>query len=332
LRSLCSITMLSPLMQQITLVFHTIPPYILTALVILGAAQVGFLLLRFLHSFWIYFLRPGKNLKKLGQWAVVTGATDGIGQAVAEELARKGMNIVLVSRTQSKLDESAKTIEEKYKVKTNTVAIDFSKDSANLLDPLRRTVADLDVGVLVNNVGASYDYAEYFTELNDEKVSQLIRINVDATTNVTKLILPGMVERKRGAIVNVSSASSLVQEPLYAVYSGTKAYINNFSQALYWENKRRGVSVQVSIPAFVTSKLSKIRQSSFFTPNPKTYARHMVAHIGQDSFILPYWPHALQFFFVLSIPASTLAKVLLSRGLDIRKRALKKKEEATKRQ
>jgi len=321
---------MAPVLQQLTLIYQSLPPTWITILTFFGLFIVVRFLWTFLSAFWRHFLRPARNLKKLGQWAVVTGSTDGIGQAVAEELARKGMNIVLVSRTQSKLDEVAGGIEQKYKVETKTVSIDFSKASPTLLEPLRKAVTGLDVGVLVNNVGASYDHAEYFTDITQEKIDQLIRINVDGTTNVTKMILPGMVERKRGAIVNVSSASSLVCEPLYAVYSGTKAYINNFSEALYWENKAKRVSVQCSIPAFVTSKLSKIRHASFFTPNPKTYARSMVSQIGHDSLIMPYWPHALQFFFILSLPASILSSVLLSRGLDIRRRALKKREESKK--
>jgi 17beta-estradiol 17-dehydrogenase / very-long-chain 3-oxoacyl-CoA reductase len=325
-----SLEVMAPIVQQLQLIYQSLPPTYISLLTLFGIFKVVQFLFTFLTGFWRHFLRPSRNLKKLGQWAVVTGSTDGIGQAVAEELARKGLNIVLVSRTQSKLDEVAGTIEQKYKVETKTVAIDFSKATPTLLEPLKKAVAELDVGVLVNNVGASYDHAEYFTDLTQEKIDQLIRINVDGTTNVTKLILPGMVERKRGAVVNVSSASSLVCEPLYAVYSGTKAYINNFSQALYCECKSKRVSVQCSIPAFVTSKLSKIRHASFFTPNPRTYARSMVGQIGHDSLVMPYWPHALQFFFILSLPGSILSSVLLSRGLDIRRRALKKKEETKK--
>jgi 17beta-estradiol 17-dehydrogenase / very-long-chain 3-oxoacyl-CoA reductase len=81
----------------------------------------------------------------------------------------------------------------------------------------------------------AYDHAEYFHLLEAQKIQQLIRINVTGTTYMTHLVLPGMVERRRGAIINVSSASSLVSEPLYAVYTGTKAYINNFSEALHHE-------------------------------------------------------------------------------------------------
>eukprot|EP01116_Phalansterium_solitarium_P016367 TRINITY_DN3798_c0_g1_i1.p1 TRINITY_DN3798_c0_g1~~TRINITY_DN3798_c0_g1_i1.p1 ORF type:complete len:345 (+),score=133.99 TRINITY_DN3798_c0_g1_i1:61-1035(+) len=285
-------------------------------------------LLKTLCAFYVYFLRPGKNLKKYGAWAVVTGCTDGIGKGLAEQLARKGLNLVLISRTASKLQEQARDIEAKYKVKTKVVAVDFTSTSATLLEPVKQALKDVDVGILVNNVGVSYDHAEFFGELDQERIDAIVRVNVFGTTAMTQLVLPGMVERKRGAIVNVSSVSSLLNEPLYSVYSGTKAYVNNFSQGLYWEYKRYGIHVQASLPGFVATKLSKIRATSLFVPSANAWARAAAAHIGYEALSVPYWSHALQVWIAGLLPTSTVASFLLKNGMSIRRRAHQKKNKA----
>jgi len=312
--------------------FKVIPSWALQVFAVIGAIVVISHLLQLISNFYIHFVRGGKNLKRYGQWAIVTGCTDGIGKAIAEEFAKRGLDLVLISRTQSKLMEQAKELESKFKVKTQIVAVDFSSGSPNLLDPVRAAVKDMDIGILVNNVGMAYDHAEYFHELDASKIEQLVRVNITGTTMMSHLVLPGMVARKRGAIINVSSGSSLISEPLYAVYTGSKAYINNFSESLHSEYKRYGIQVQAQLPGLVTSKLSKIRSPSFFVPNPTSYAKAFVSKIGYEPISISYWTHALQFGIALSLPRNWLSKFLLSRGLDIRARALKKKQQDTKSQ
>lgn len=193
-------------------------------------------------------------------------------------------------------------------------------------------VKDLEVGILVNNVGIAYDHAEYFHLLDAEKINKLIQVNVTATTMMTHIVLPSMVERKRGAIINVSSASSLVSEPLYAVYTGSKAYINNFSESLHYEYSKFGIHVQSQLPGLVVSKLSKVRSTSFFIPSPQSYATAFVNQIGYEPVNISFWTHAIQFGVALALPRQYLSNMLLSRGLDIRKRAYKKKEQEQKQQ
>jgi len=309
-----------------------VPPCVLSIFTVVGAIFVALFAYRIIRGVYIYFLRPAKNLRKYGEWAIVTGCTDGIGKAIAEQFARKGLNLILVSRSIEKLNEQQQEIESKFKVKAKVVQIDFAEDKPNLLEPVKIAIAGLDIGILVNNVGIAYDHAEYFHELDQAKINKLISVNVNATTNMTYLVLPGMVQRKRGAIINVSSASSIVSEPLYAVYSASKQYINTFSEALHHEYKRFGVHVQAQLPALVPSKLSKIRHASFFILSPTNYARAFVAAIGYGPIAISFWAHALQFVVILALPKTIVANALLSRGLDIRRRALKKKAEATKQQ
>lgn len=198
--------------------------FALTAIGFLSLAKLSFASLR-----WIYvsFLRPGKNLKRrYGSWAVVTGSTDGIGKAFAFQFARVGLNLVLVGRNPEKLRETAAAVREKYgKTQVETVVIDFAGDLDGGLARLREKLEGLDVGVLVNSAGASYPYARYFHEVDAELQRTLIKVNVEGVTKVIQAVLPGMIQRKRGAIVNIGSGAAIIipSDPLYAVYAATKS-------------------------------------------------------------------------------------------------------------
>jgi 17beta-estradiol 17-dehydrogenase / very-long-chain 3-oxoacyl-CoA reductase len=179
---------------------------------------------------WLYaaFLRPARPLRRrYGEWAVVTGATDGIGRALAFRLAASGLGVVLVGRNPDKLAAVTDDLSSKHpRAQVRTFVLDFTADDAAArVGELGEFLRGLDVGVLVNNVGASYPYARYFHEADEELVRKLIRLNVEAVTRVTHAVLPGMLERRRGAIMNMGSGASAIMpsDPLYSVYVATKA-------------------------------------------------------------------------------------------------------------
>lgn len=97
----------------------------------------------------------GVNVKSYGKWAVVTGCTDGIGKAYTEQLAKRGLSIVLISRTLEKLNEQARDLQDRFKVETKVIAADFTQPDS-IYPNIRTQLADLDIGILVNNVGMSY--------------------------------------------------------------------------------------------------------------------------------------------------------------------------------
>lgn len=201
-------------------------PFWLVVLFTLGSLSVLRFSLAFLQWVYVNFLRPAKNLKKYGSWALVTGPTDGIGKAFAFQLARKGLNLVLMGRNPEKLKDVSDSILAKYgKTQIKTVVVDFTGDLDDGVKRIRETIEGLDVGLLVNNVGISYPYARFFHEVDEELLKNLIKVNVEGTTKVTQAVLPGMLQRKRGAIVNIGSGAAIVipSDPLYAVYAATKA-------------------------------------------------------------------------------------------------------------
>ena len=269
------------------------------------------------------FLRPGKNLKKLGEWAVVTGATDGIGKAYSLAFAKKGLNVVIISRTESKLQDAKKDIEATG-VKCEYVVCDYSKFDLKARDKVNSAIKDLNVGILVNNVGISYRYPLFFDELSDEEVTQLMDMNILSTTWMTRMVLPGMLERKRGAIINISSGSAMYTLPLLGEYSAAKSYVEKFSRALNAEYSSKGVTCQCQIPFYVATKLAKMRKS-LMVPTPKEYVQKAINWVGYaDAVASPFFLHALQGWVLDQLPDVVVTKIIMDMHLATRKRGKKK--------
>ncbi|RWW22315.1 hypothetical protein GW17_00013496 [Ensete ventricosum] len=205
---------------------QTLPTWLLLAAAVGGLAllRLSFAALRWT---FVTFLRPGKDLRRYGSWAVVTGSTDGIGRAFALQLARRGLNLVLVGRNPDKLRDVADAVRgaRDPPIRVETVVVDLAGDLVDGVARLRTAIQGLDVGILVNNAGVSYPYARFFHEVDEELMRNLIKVNVEGVTTMTQAVLPGMLERKRGAIVNIGSGAAIVipSDPLYAVYAATKA-------------------------------------------------------------------------------------------------------------
>ncbi|KUF95237.1 COP9 signalosome complex subunit 4 [Phytophthora nicotianae] len=290
-----------------------------------GCLVLSRLALQVLGSVYTFFLRPAKSLKGFGQWGVVTGATDGIGKALAMELARKGMNVVLLSRTQSRLEAARDEILAKYpKVEVEILAVDFNRvDEPSVREALQKKMDQVkDVGVLFNNVGVSYDFPEFFDQLPEDRVDSLIKLNVAATTIMTKLVLPAQARRGRQPELRLGPHGRAAAQRIL----GHQEVRGAANAVLAAEYAAKNVHIQCHVPMFVSTKLAKIRHSSFMVPSPATYARASVAQLGYDTLISPYWPHALQIWLYESAPTWLLAKAAMMTHLSLRKRALKKLE------
>lgn len=203
--------------------------------------------------------------------------------------------------------------------------IDFGNFNEDAQAKVKQATKGLDVGVLINNVGQSYDFPMYFDELSDEHVHALVNLNVTSTLYMTRLLLPSMVAKSRGAVVNLASAASRNPSPLLSLYSGAKSFVELFSQSLDAEYKGRGIRVQVQTPLFVATKLAKIRKASLTVPSPAGYAKAAVRFIGYEDSVSPYWSHAFQLYLMSCMPKSLLSIIVLNMHAGLRKRGLKKK-------
>eukprot|EP01096_Ripella_sp_DP13-Kostka_P006521 TRINITY_DN2339_c0_g2_i1.p2 TRINITY_DN2339_c0_g2~~TRINITY_DN2339_c0_g2_i1.p2 ORF type:complete len:315 (-),score=183.69 TRINITY_DN2339_c0_g2_i1:45-989(-) len=277
------------------------------------------------------------NLRKLGAknggWAVVTGASDGIGKSYAVELAKRGFNIFLISRTQAKLESVAAEIEAAYKVKTEVLAIDFQNAGKEEFDLIGERLGSLEkIGVLVNNVGVNYEFPARFGDASNEEDDKLIHVNITVTNHMTKLVLPSMINAKAGAIINLSSMAGVVPTPMLAVYSGTKAYLDAFSQALAVEYAGVGITAQSVTPGLVVSNMSKVRKANLMTCDPRVITSKSIDCLGSKIQISPYWFHTFLITAQLALPARFRLNQLLKYNEGIRKRALRKIELQSKRQ
>lgn len=280
-----------------------------------------------LAAFFYRLLCPVKvDITKFGQWALVTGCTDGIGRAYAIELAKRGLNMILISRTKEKLEQVAKEIQMKNgDVQVKTIPVDFTKDNS-IYETIREEIRGLDIGVLINNVGMSYDYPEYFDKVENSAklVDNMIRCNVDSVAYLTQMILPNMLEKRRGVIVNLSSVSGRRPVPYLGLYSGTKGFVDLFSRSLAAECASRGVLIQSLCPGFVVSKLSGIRRQSLFSPTPEQFVSSAIDRISLP-FTTGYWAHELQDFGQSLLPEFLSNKVTMFVLGSVRSRALKKR-------
>uniref|UniRef100_A0A8C6W0G0 Hydroxysteroid (17-beta) dehydrogenase 12b n=1 Tax=Nothobranchius furzeri TaxID=105023 RepID=A0A8C6W0G0_NOTFU len=280
---------------------------------------------RLLSGFRVWVLGNGRLISpnSLGKWAVVTGATDGIGKAYAEELARRGFSIVLISRSLEKLDDVSKAIASKCGVETKTIAADFS--SAEIYSKIEDGLAGLEIGVLVNNVGISYTYPEFYLNVPnlDTFIDTMVNINITSVCQVKHLVF-----RKKGAILNISSASGMFPVPLLTIYSASKAFVDFFSRGLQAEYKSKGIIIQSVLPFFVATKLSKIRRATLDKPNPERYVAAELNTVGLQTQTYGYLPHAIMGWVTTALlPAKILNSHLMGMGLSQRARYLKKQKQ-----
>lgn len=245
-----------------------------------------------------YFQPQSKRtlVEKYGKWAVVTGSTDGIGKAYAKELARHGLNIVLISRSKDKLIQVSEEIESQFKVETKWIVADFSKK--NIYKNIEDHLEGIPVGILVNNVGTMYDYPEEFANMEEDKIWDMMIINVGACTMMTRMLVNQMKDNRRGAIVNVSSFFNVCFGPYSAVYAASKIYVKYLSKALEWELEPYNITVQLLSPGAIPTNLCKhseyISNNGFLTTHVDDFARQAVFTLGKTNDSTGSWKHSIQ--------------------------------------
>jgi short-subunit dehydrogenase len=196
-----------------------------------------------------------------GSTAVVTGASSGIGEQFARQLAERGHNVVLISRSQDVLEALARELVAKHGVRADVVAADLADAEARDAAVGMVERLELDVDVLVNSAG--FGVYEGFAESDHSRELEQVRLLVEAPLDLTHRWLPGMVARRRGAVINISSASGFQALPYNAGYAAAKAHILLLSEALHTEVKGHGVTVTAVCPGPVKSGFQESSATSF---------------------------------------------------------------------
>ena len=254
-----------------------------------------FKLVAFIWRFSLQYIVPlfgyVHDLRKYGDWAVVTGCTDGIGLQYALQLAAKGFNIVVISRSEEKLEAVSKQITEKFNVKTKIIVYDFAKVDG--YENIAKELEDLDIGILVNNVGMAYGKPVRHDDSDLSKTFNIMTVNMFSCTGMSHAVITGMSKRKRGLMIHISSLASKFHVPFANVYFATKTFMNKYVKCFSYENEGI-IDHQLVLPGYVESKMSKRKASFFFCPTAEDFVRSAIGTIGFADITCGYWSHELQ--------------------------------------
>jgi short-subunit dehydrogenase len=184
--------------------------------------------------------------------ALVTGASSGIGAAIAEELASRGQNLTLAARREELLSQLATELHDRHGVRAGVVACNLADASERDRLAAQVTELGLEVEVLVNNAG--FGYAGDFIDADGARQVEMVKLNCEAIVDLTARYLPEMVRRGRGAILNVASTGGFQPMPKSATYGATKAFVLSHSEALHHELRGTGVSLTAVCPGPVRTE------------------------------------------------------------------------------
>lgn len=217
----------------------------------------------------------------------MTGASSGIGEAFARRLAASGTDLVLVARRADALERLAAELRAAHHVAVEVVPADLATDLG--IHAVGPHVGDLDL--LVNNAG--FGIAKRLADVDAEAVADMVRLNILALASLTHAALPGMLARRHGAIVNVSSVAGFSPSPSYATYNGTKAFVTMFTEALAIELEGTGVRVQALCPGLTHTGFQDVAGESgmntmpgFMWQEPDEVAAASLAALGGNKVIV----------------------------------------------
>jgi uncharacterized protein len=181
-----------------------------------------------------------------GKTALITGASGGIGEELAKQMAAKGYDLILIARNQDMLEQLAQNLSSQWNIHAIAIALDLSRAAATQEIIKELETLGLKVDVLINNA-AFGDYGQ-FASSDPNKIEQMIHLNILTLTTLTRALLPAMLERKWGRVMNVASTAAFMPGPLLSVYYASKAYVLSFSEAVDEELKGSGVTVTCLCP------------------------------------------------------------------------------------
>ncbi|KAL9109122.1 MAG: hypothetical protein Q9227_006213 [Pyrenula ochraceoflavens] len=286
-------------------------------LYLLGLLTASYALYRVINIIWA-FLRPSsisRCLRKDGEtWALVTGASDGIGFAFCQELASRDFNIVLHGRNPQKLEaKAAELLKDFPHIQTRLFVADASAPVN--FGELQEIVKDIHLTVLVNNVGGTGNQKKNFMPLQDftvEDIDSTVNINALFATKITHFLLPSLLKNEPSLILNVGSTAAS-GFPQLSVYAGTKGYLMSLSESLQNElvDQRKDVTVHTVLIAAVQAGNIEL-EKSVFVPSARAVARATIDKVGCGEVVITPWlPHAMQTSIMGSFPTKLRRRALI---------------------
>jgi len=248
--------------------------------------------------------------------ALITGASAGLGATFAQELAKRSMDLVLVARSQDKLEQLAQDLRDIYGIKVEVIVQDLTAPDAapKILEIVNQKTIAIDL--LINNAGFG-DYGA-FSQTSRRKQLEMIQLNILALVDLTHHILPQMQQRGSGSIINLSSIAGFQPLPYLSVYSATKAFVLSFSEALWAENQHRGVKILAACPGptetnfFTTANFAEYAPESLQqqqTDSPEVVVQEILQALDRDdcTVVTGQW----QNHFIVNLPRFFPRKTLV---------------------
>ena len=191
----------------------------------------------------------------MNKTAVITGATSGIGAEYAKRLAADGYDLIITGRRQEIIEKLADEIRKKNAVNVNVVIAELSDDNdiQRVIDSVKATD---NIEILINNAGHS-GYFKDLVEVEPELYEKMIKVHQIVPIKLIKLVVPEMIKRRKGIIINVSSIGAFLSMPQGHVYGSTKAFLKHFSEGLYQELRDKGIKVQALCPGFTDTNFAR---------------------------------------------------------------------------
>ena len=256
----------------------------------------------------------------MASWALVTGATAGIGESFTRLLAENNYNVVLVARDLPRLQERAQGLEAKYQVQTHCIQADLSTDAG--CSEVERYIADNRIDVLINNAGFGINKAFTVSELEEEQ--KLLDVLVRTPMRLMHVALPLMKQRDRGVVINVSSVAGFIAG---GTYSASKSYLTVLTESMHTELAGTNVKISALCPGFTRTefhqrgRMSMKGLPSFMWLN----SDELVAQAWRDALkgeaiSIPGWQYRLLVFVIQRLPRSIVRKV----GMSMRRKQRKK--------
>lgn len=269
-----------------------------------------------------YLMRSTPDGSK-SSWALVTGASDGIGYGFVQELAAHGFNVILHGRNKSKLEGLLAQVRKQHPSQQFKILVADASNRDGWSDAFQTFVTELkhdnvDLRVLVNNVGGtggSFLAFERMAQRPYESITKTIDVNVTFATTITQALLPYLIHNKPSLIINIGSASAIVPFPYLAMYAASKAFNMYWNDSLNAEMALEGTQVEVLgiVTGKVLNSTSKDTPPSLFVPSSRDFARATLQKVGCG---LPnvnaFWAHDLQIAAINVMPTWLQRKILAS--------------------
>lgn len=242
---------------------------------------------------------------KYGPWAIVTGASSGIGEEFCRQLASLKLNLVLIARRQERLEKLSHELISKYGIETKIIVLDIS--DANFLKQITTETDKLNIGLLVNNVG--FGLSGNFLEHSLEEELSLLYVNCRAPLILSHYFGKAMVQNGKGGIINVSSVAAFLPMPLWTSYAASKTYDLHLSEGLWFELKNKGVDVLALCPGGTRTEFSQVAGTERGKMEPNIVVKLALNSLGKKSVVIPGITNRVIMLLTKALPRVWLVKI-----------------------